>query len=110
MIVLVAPSLGAAGALELANAVHGTVQKLRLSHSEAVASDFVSASVAVVTGQGKRDIERIQLLIQAISKVQQAATAGGNRVVAIMADNALPKLAAPISENIMLNQGTDAVA
>ncbi len=110
MIVLVAPSLGAAAALELANAVHGTVQKLRLPHSEGVASDFVSASVAVVTGQAKRDIDRIQLLIQAISKVQQAATAGGNRVVAMMADAALPKLAAPISENIMLNQETGAVA
>ena len=90
--------------------MHGTVQKLRLPHSEGVASDFVSASVAVVTGQAKRDIDRIQLLIQAISKVQQAATAGGNRVVAMMADAALPKLAAPISENIMLNQETGAVA
>jgi len=110
MIVLVAPDLGAAAALELANTVHGTVQKLRLPHSEGVASDFVSASVAVVTGQAKRDIDRIQLLIQAISKVQQAATAGGNRVVAMIADGALPKLAAPISENIMLNPETGAVA
>jgi PleD family two-component response regulator len=110
MIVLVAPDLGAAAALDLANIVHGTVQKLCLPHSEGVASDFVSATVAVVTGQAKRDIERIQLLIQAISKVQHAASAGGNRVVAMIADAALPQHAAPISEDIMLNQETGAVA
>ncbi len=110
MIVLVAPQLGAEAAAELAKTLHGTVQRLRLPHSEAVVSDHVTATVAAITGCGRRDIDRIQLLIQAISKVQQATTAGGNRVVAVMADAAPPKLAAPISENIMLNQETGAVA
>jgi PleD family two-component response regulator len=109
MIVLVAPQLGAEGAGELAQTLHNTVQRLRLPHSEAVASDHVTATVAAITGCGRRDIDRIQLLIQAISKVQQATTAGGNRVVAVMADAAMTKLAAPVSENIMLDQGNDAV-
>ena len=68
-------------ARELAETLRATVQKLRLPNSESVASDYVTASVAAITGRVKRDVDRVQLLTQAISSVQQAAAAGGNRVL-----------------------------
>jgi phosphoserine phosphatase RsbU/P len=83
MIILVAPEFGAKSARELGEALHTTVAKLRLPNSESVASDHVTASVAAVTGQVKGSIERVHLLTQAISKVQDAAVAGGNRVLAL---------------------------
>jgi sigma-B regulation protein RsbU (phosphoserine phosphatase) len=83
MIILVAPEFGANSARELAEALHGTVSRLRLPISETVAADHVTASVATVTGLVKGSIERVHLLTQAIAKVQDAAGAGGNRVLAM---------------------------
>ena len=83
MIILVAPEFGANSARELAEALHGTVSKLRLPNSESVAFDHVTASVATITGVVKGSIERVHLLTQAIAKVQDAAGAGGNRVLAL---------------------------
>ena len=83
MIILVAPEFGATSARELGEALHSTIAKLRLPNSESVASDHVTASVATVTGLVKGSIERVHLLTQAIAKVQDAARAGGNRVLAL---------------------------
>jgi sigma-B regulation protein RsbU (phosphoserine phosphatase) len=83
LIILVAPEFGAASARELGEALHTTVAKLRLPNSESVVSDYVTASVAAITGQVKKGIDRVHLLTQAISKVQDAAGAGGNRVLAL---------------------------
>jgi PleD family two-component response regulator len=83
MIILVAPEFGATSARELGEILHSTVSKLRLPNSESVVSDCVTASVAAVTGQVKRSIDRVHLLTQAIAKVQDAAGAGGNRVLAL---------------------------
>jgi PleD family two-component response regulator len=83
MIILVAPEFGANSARELGEAVHSTISKLRLPNSESVVSDHVTASVAAVTGKVKGSIERVHLLTQAIAKVQDAAGAGGNRVLAL---------------------------
>ena len=83
MIILVAPEIGADAARQLGEALLSTVAKLRLPNSESVAADYVTASVASITGQVKRGIDRVHLLTQAISKVQDAAGAGGNRVVAM---------------------------
>jgi phosphoserine phosphatase RsbU/P len=88
MIVLVAPELDADQASDLAKRLHATVQKLRLRNPEAIAADYVTASVAAVTGHTKFDAERIKLLTQAIAVVQQAAAAGGNRVAAQLIDSA----------------------
>jgi sigma-B regulation protein RsbU (phosphoserine phosphatase) len=82
MIILVAPEFGANSARELGETLHSTVSKLCLPNSESVASDHVTASVATVTGQVKGSIDRVHLLTQAIAKVQHAADAGGNRVLA----------------------------
>jgi phosphoserine phosphatase RsbU/P len=88
LIILVAPDLGADAARELAKDLHATVQKLRLPKSESVAGEYVTASVAAITGRAIRDIDRIHLLTEAIAGVQQAAAAGGNRVVMLSADGA----------------------
>ncbi len=110
MIILVAPELGANAAHELAETLHATVHKLRLPNSESVASDYVTASVAAITGRVTRDIDCIQLLTQAISRVQHAAMAGGNRVLAVMGDSATPRIDSRISENLTLKQETGAPA
>jgi PleD family two-component response regulator len=83
MIILVAPEFGANSARELGETLHSTISKLRLPNSESVVSDHVTASVATVTGKVKGSIERVHLLTQAIAKVQDAAGAGGNRVLAL---------------------------
>jgi PleD family two-component response regulator len=81
-IILVAPELAANSARDFGETLCATVAKLRLPNSEAVASDHVTASVAAITGQVKRAVDRVHLLTQAISRVQDAANAGGNRVLA----------------------------
>ena len=88
MIILVAPELGAESARALAETLHAAVQKLRLRSPESVAADYITASVAAISGRAKRDVDRVQLLTQAISRVQQAAAAGGNRIVALTAEDA----------------------
>lgn len=101
MIVLVAPELDADGARELAETLHAIVEKLRLPNPESVVSDYVSASVAAISGCATRDVDRVQMLTQAITSVQQAAAAGGNRVLVLSADGASAKGANRISENLM---------
>ncbi len=85
MIILVAPELGTNAARELRETLRTTVAKLHVPNSESVVSDYVTASVVAVTGQVKRAVDRIHLLTQAISCVQDAAAAGGDRVVALTA-------------------------
>ena len=82
-IILVAPEFGAKSARELGEALHATVSRLRVPSSESVVSNYVTASVAAITGQVKRGMDRVHLLTQAISRVQDAASAGGNRVLAL---------------------------
>ena len=86
-IVLIAPEFGADQARELAQRLHATVQKLRLPNPESAASDYLTATVAAVSGRAKRDSDRVKVLTQAITSVQQAAAAGGNRVVVQSADD-----------------------
>jgi GGDEF domain-containing protein len=83
LIVLVAPELGAAEARALGETICRAVARLAISNSEAIAADHVTASIAVVSGQVPRGIDRAHLLVQAISNVKSAAAAGGNRVVAM---------------------------
>jgi phosphoserine phosphatase RsbU/P len=101
MIILVAPELGAEPAQKLAEALHTTVQRLRLRNSESIESDYVTASVAAITGRARRDLDRIKMLTQAIASVQQAAAAGGNRVVAHAANGAASNIGSGVSENLI---------
>jgi GGDEF domain-containing protein len=82
-IVLVAPDCGAGAARQLGETLCNAVSRLHLPNSESIAADHVTASVAAVTGRVKRDIDRVHLLTQAISNLQDAAAAGGNRVLAV---------------------------
>jgi PleD family two-component response regulator len=82
-IILVAPELEAAPARDLGETLRTTVAKLRVPNSQAVASDHVTASVAAITGPVKQAVDRVRLLTQAIARVQDAADAGGNRVLAM---------------------------
>jgi len=82
IIILVAPELEAMSARQLGETLRATVSKLRVPNSESVVSDYVTASVAAITGRAKRDIDRVKLLTQAIAKVQDASGAGGDRVLA----------------------------
>jgi len=110
MIVLVAPELGANAARELAEDLQATVQKLRLPNSESVASDYVTASVAAITGRARRDVDRIQLLTHAIASVQQAAAAGGNRVLALSEEGATQSGGNRIWQNLLSKKEIGATA
>ena len=83
MMILVAPEVGAAAARELGETLRATVLKLRMRNSEAVVSDYITASVVTTTGRVKRAVDRVQLLTQAISKMKEAAGEGGDRVLAL---------------------------
>jgi phosphoserine phosphatase RsbU/P len=84
IIILVAPEVGASAARELGEALRTTVAKLRLRNSESIVSDYVTASVVAATGRVKRAMDRVQLLTQALARVQDASGAGGDRVLAHM--------------------------
>jgi PleD family two-component response regulator len=81
--VVVAPGYGATSARTLGETLCSTIAKLRLPNSESVVSDHVTASVAAITGQVRSGVNRVHLLTLAISKVQEVAAAGGNRVLAL---------------------------
>jgi PleD family two-component response regulator len=99
-IVLIAPEFGADQARELAQRLHAVVQKLRLPSPDSITSDYVTASVAVVAGRARRDSDRIKVLTQALASVQQAAAAGGNRVVVQLADGAAGSAGQHIAEQL----------
>jgi sigma-B regulation protein RsbU (phosphoserine phosphatase) len=82
VIIVVAPEVGAKSARELGETLRTTVSKLRLRNSESVISDYITASVAAITGKAKQTVDRIQLLTHAIAKVKDAAGSGGDRVLA----------------------------
>ena len=82
MVILVAPELATDSARELGETLRTMVAKLRLPNSESVVSDYVTASVAVMTGRVNRAADRVHLLTQAISRVHEAADSGGNRLLA----------------------------
>lgn len=82
-IVLVAPEVEAAAARQLGETVRATVSKLRLRNSQSIVSDYITASVAAISGRASSAIDRVKLLTYAISAVKEAAHAGGDRVLAL---------------------------
>ncbi len=82
LIVLIAPELDAAAAQRLGEALRTAVSELAIANSEAIAADHLTASVAVVSGNVRRGLDRAHLLIHAISIVKDTASAG-NRVIAV---------------------------
>ncbi len=85
MIILVAPEVEIDAARELGETLRTAVAKLHLPNSESVVSDDVTASIVAITGRAKRAADRIHLLTRAISGLQDATGAGGDRVLALTA-------------------------
>jgi PleD family two-component response regulator len=83
MIILVAPEVGIDAARELGETLRRTVAKLRLPNPESVMSDYITASIVAITGEVRRAVDRVHLLTQAISRLQAASGAGGDRVLAM---------------------------
>jgi len=81
VIVLIAPEMKSGPALRLGEALRASIATLKISNSESIAANHVTASVAVVTGRSRDNGERLHLLTRAISAVSKMATTGGNRVL-----------------------------
>jgi PleD family two-component response regulator len=81
VIVLVAPEMESGPAAKLGEALRAAVANLRIANPESIAANYVTASVAVVTGKVTGNSERLQVLTRAITAVSRVAAAGGNRVV-----------------------------
>jgi GGDEF domain-containing protein len=82
MFIFVAPEVGATAARQLGETLCKSIGKLRLSASETSVAEHVTATVAAVTGHVRRGVDRVHLLTRAVSSVEGAMAAGGNRVVA----------------------------
>jgi PleD family two-component response regulator len=78
--VLIVPEMGRREALALAESLRAAIARLAIRHSESIAADHVTASVAVVTGRINHRADRVSLLTRAVSSVPSVVAAGGNRV------------------------------
>ena len=85
LIVLVAPGYDRTAANRLAEALRAEVSALRLSNSEAMAADHVTATVAAVTGTTAHDPDRIRLMMQAIGAVHGTSARAGDEVISMSA-------------------------
>jgi phosphoserine phosphatase RsbU/P len=85
LIVLVAPEVDEDSACQLGEKLRDTIAKLKLRNPESIVADHLTASVSTVTGTASGGPGPAHLLTQAISAVQQAAAAGGNRLLAMTA-------------------------
>lgn len=77
--VLVAPQLQSAAARALGQALRSSVAALGLANPEAIAADRVTVSIGIVTARRARS----ELIAEARRLLKEAATTGGNRVVAV---------------------------
>jgi PleD family two-component response regulator len=82
-IVLVLPELGAEAAQELGEALRAAVSRLAIANPESIAADHVTATVAVVSGNIRRGVNRAHLLAHAISTVSEGARGEGNQMIAV---------------------------
>lgn len=83
LIILILPEYDGEAARKLGEDLRAAVAKLGIPNPESVAADYVTASVAVVSGRVRRGIGRVHLLTHAISTIKGAVTSGGNQVVAV---------------------------
>jgi phosphoserine phosphatase RsbU/P len=83
VIVLVLPEVGAESAQELGESLRAAVSRLAIANSESIVADHVTATVAVVSGNIRRGINRAYLLAHAVSTVNEAARGAGNQMIAV---------------------------
>lgn len=79
VIVLVAPQLHGAAARVLGQALRTTITSLAIANSEAIAANYTTVSVGIVTARQSRT----ELVADARRLLKDAMTAGGNRVAAV---------------------------
>ncbi len=83
IMVVVVPGFNAKAAEKLGKAINAAVADLAIRNPESIAADYVTSSIAVVTGRVDRPADRVDLIGHAIGAVQSATAGGGNRVVAL---------------------------
>jgi len=83
VIILVVPELGADATLDLAETLQAEIAALAIPNSEAIASNHVTASIAVTNGRVRSGADRVQLLTRAIATAQKTAANGGDRIIAV---------------------------
>jgi len=83
LIVLVIPEWGATSAKILGENLRRSIAELNIANPESIAADHVTASVALATGCVRDSVDRVQLLTQAISGVQNVAATKGNLLIAL---------------------------
>jgi PleD family two-component response regulator len=76
---LVAPQLAPAAARALGHALRSAVSALGLANPEAIAADRVTVSIGIVTARRARS----ELIAEARRLLKEAASTGGNKVVAV---------------------------
>jgi PleD family two-component response regulator len=79
-ILVVVPDVHPTYAKGLAESLRQSVTQLGIKNSEAVTRDTLTASVGVVTGFAKRDINRARIIADARALARVASSAGGDRV------------------------------
>lgn len=83
LITVVVPDAEAQAAKALGENLRRSIATLAIGNSEAIAADHLTASVAVATGPVRAGADRVHLLSSAIASAQDAAAAGGNRLIAL---------------------------
>jgi PleD family two-component response regulator len=83
LIAVVVPESGAVSAKILGENLRRSIAELKIANSESIAADHVTASVAVATARVRDGVDRVQLLSRAIASAQAAASAGGDRLIAV---------------------------
>jgi PleD family two-component response regulator len=81
LIILVAPDIGADAALGLAETLQADIAALAIPNSEALASNHITASIAVSNGRIRSGADRVRLLTRTIATAQKTAANGGDRIV-----------------------------
>ncbi|MGZ3412193.1 MAG: response regulator [Xanthobacteraceae bacterium] len=80
-IVLVVPELDEPAVHRFAEMLRGEISKIQWVDPKSSAAVPVTASIAVLTGNVKKGVDGVHLLTRASAKSQEAAEAGGNRVL-----------------------------
>jgi PleD family two-component response regulator len=83
LIAVIVPESEAVSAKVLGESLRNSVAKLGIANRESIASDHLTASVAVATGRVRDGVDRVQLLSRAIAGAQGAAAGGGNRLITV---------------------------
>lgn len=83
VIIVILPNHSAAAASRIGETLHKAIANLRIANSKSIAEDYVTASVAVVSGGVRGGIERARILSRALSAVRGVSVDGYNQLIAV---------------------------